>query len=423
MRVLLLTHYFAPELGAPQTRLLETALELRRQGHQVRVLTGPPHYPGGRVLRGYSARAIRRDVIGAIPVIRLPMVARPNGGLLDRTIDQSTFAAAAAAAIPTVRWADVVLVESPPLFLGLTAAFHEVVSRRPYLFHVADPWPDFPIAMGALTNPVLRRVAFGIESIAYRRAGLITTVTPGLVALLDQKPAAHGKVRLLPNGVVVQRFATDLDPATARRRLGWPETKLTLVYVGSVGLAQGVATLIESVAPLAAEGVSLRIIGQGFERDQLALAAQAQGLNHIHFDPPVASAVVPSVLAAADAIVVMLRRGPLYEDSLPTKLVEGLAAARPLIVSAAGESDRLVSNAGAGYVAAPEDALALRAAIRSCMTDPARLARGAAGRRWAETTFDRGAIVARLGGYLEEIAASPPGFHAESDAHPSTGGG
>ncbi len=408
LRILVLTHYFPPESGAPQTRLGETAQLLCVLGHQVRILTGPPHYPDGVVRPGYRALAVRRESINGIPVLRLPMIPRPNGGFADRVIDQASFAGSALAAIPVVRWADVLLVESPPLFLGLTAAFHQLISRRPYLFHVADPWPDFPIAMGALRNPIGRRAAFAIEQLAYRHAGLITTVTPGLVALLDQKPSARGRVRLLPNSADLSRFDPSADPVVARRRLGWPESRLTLAYVGSVGLAQGVWTLIDAVAPLDAEGVSLRVVGEGFERDRLAAQVQSRGLDHVHFDRPVGIDAVPSVLAAADALVVMLRSGPLYEDSLPTKLVEGMAAGRPLIVSAGGEAARLVERAGAGYIAAPEDAEALRQAIRACLTDSNRRSRGLSGRRLAEAEFDRPAIVARLAGYLEEVAQGGP---------------
>src|SRR5258705_8815482 len=116
------------------------------------------------------------------------MIARPNGGLLDGVIENGSFALAATAAFPIVRWAEVLLIESPPLFLGFTAAFHRIVTRRPYVFHVADPWPDFPIALGALRSPVAQRLAYVNESLAYRAASRITTVTPSLVERLEQKP-------------------------------------------------------------------------------------------------------------------------------------------------------------------------------------------------------------------------------------------
>jgi len=406
MRVLILTHYYAPELGAPQTRLGETARELIRLGHEVRVLTGVPHYPDGVVRPGYTPWRPSTESIDGVRVRRLPMIPRRNGGFLDRTLDQASFAAAAMAALPSVRWADVMLVESPPLFLALTAAWHRAVARRPYVFHVADPWPDFPIAMGALANPAAQRVAFALESLAYRRAGLVTTVTEGLVELLDSKPSAHGKVRLLPNGVDTSRFDPGRDPAEARRALGWEEAPVTLVYVGSVGQAQGLGTLLDAVEPLHDDGIIVHVVGEGFERDRLAADAGRRGIGNVRFEPPVPSSRVPEVLAAADGILVMLRAGPLYEHSLPTKLLEGLAAGRPLVVSAAGEAARIVGGSGAGVVAVPEDPRSLREAIVALAGAPDRDLLGSAGRQVALRDYDRRRIVERLASYLAAVAGS-----------------
>jgi glycosyltransferase involved in cell wall biosynthesis len=409
LRILLLSQYYAPEVGAPQTRLREVAAGLMRRGHAVRVLTGPPHYPDGVVRPGYRWWGWSRERIDGVPIQRMPTVPRPHGGLSDRLIDQGSFALAAMAALVDVRWSDVVVVESPPLFLGATAAWHRLVARRPYLFHVADPWPDFPIAMGALARPWQQRAAYALEDLAYRRAALITTVTPGLVELLEVKPSAHGRVRLLPNGVDTGRFDPERSRTDARRRLGWPTDAPTLVYAGSVGRAQGLGTVLEAAAPLAGSGLTIRIVGQGYERAALEEEARRRGLGHIHFEAAVAADQIPEVLAAADGILVLLRAGPLYDHSLPTKLLEGLAAGRPLLVSAGGEAADLVDGAGAGLVAPAEDPGALRGIIERFMAlEPAaRREMGAAGRRLAETTYDRRAIVDRLIGYLGEVVEGP----------------
>jgi glycosyltransferase involved in cell wall biosynthesis len=343
------------------------------------------------------------------------MVPRRNGGFVDRTIDQASFAFAAMAAVPEVRWADVLLVESPPLFLGLAAAWHRSIAGRPYVFHVADPWPDFPIAMGALDHPVAQRVAFAIESLAYRRASLVTTVTPGLVELLDAKPSARGKVRLVPNGVDTGRFDPDRDPREARAALGWPEAPITLVYAGSVGLAQGLGTLLDAVARLEDDGTVIHVVGGGYERARLEAEARDRGLANVRFEPARSADAIPEVLAAADGILVLLRDGPLYEHSLPTKLLEGLAAGRPIVLSAAGEAAAIVADAGAGYIAPPEDPAALTEAIRSLAGDPARATRGRSGRRVAEAAYDRRVVVEHLAGYLEEAAGTGAGGASRSE--------
>ncbi len=402
MRVLIVSHYYPPEVGAPQTRLHETAVGLLALGHDVTVLTGPPHYPTGVTRSGYSPWRVRRDAIDGVRVIRVPVLVRPNRGLIDRSIDQLSFSVAAATAQSAVARSDVVVVDSPPLSLGLTAWAYRALYRRPYLFHVADPWPDYPIQMGALRNPTLIRVARWIESTAYRHASLITTVSPGIVRRLSSHREAEGKVRLLLNGVDVRRFQPKRSATEARATLGWPEAALTLVYAGSVGLAQGLDTLIEAVAPLDRADVIVHVVGEGFDRDRLATEVAQRGLRHIRFADAVTRDAVPTVLAAADAILVMLRPGQLNQESLPTKLVEGLAAGRPLVVSADGDVAELVGAARAGITASAGDAVALRHAIEQ-LPSADRAGMGRRARRLAEREFDRGQTVRTLAAYLEEI--------------------
>jgi glycosyltransferase involved in cell wall biosynthesis len=193
----------------------------------------------------------------------------------------------------------------------------------------------------------------------------------------------------------------------ARQMLGWPRARLTLAYVGTVGLAQGVGTLVDAVADLTAEDVHVHIVGEGADRSALQAMVDARRLRHVHLHPAVPADQVPALLAAADALVVMLRRGPLYEESLPTKLVEGLAAGRPIVLSAAGWPAQIVRESGAGYVAEPESTTSLRDAIRDCLHDPNREAVGRAARSLAARRFDRRAIVGRLHEYLME--ARPEG--------------
>jgi len=254
--------------------------------------------------------------------------------------------------------------------------------------------------MGALRGRWPIALARWIETRAYSGAALITTVTPALVGRLERNPAATSKVRLLENGVDVDRFDPDRDPAAARDVLGWEQASLTLAYVGTVGLAQGVGTVVEAVAGLEEYGVVLHIIGDGADRQELEADAKQKGLRNVRFHSAVSAEHVPAVLAAADAVVVMLKRGPLYDESLPTKLVEGLAAGRPILVSASGWPAAIVSEGGAGLTSQPEDAVALRESILRCLHAGNRGAMGRNGRALAVARFDRRAIVRKLDEYL-----------------------
>jgi glycosyltransferase involved in cell wall biosynthesis len=318
-------------------------------------------------------------------------------------VGHGTFAAASLASLALARRHDVALVESPPLFLGVTARALRAAGL-PYVFHVADPWPDFPIAMGYLSSRLERRLAFGLEDFAYRGAAAITTVSQGLVDHLASKPSAAGRVELVPNGVDIRRFDLGLTPAAARLQLGWEES-FTVVYAGTVGLAQGVGSLLEAARSVV-DGIRIRVVGEGVEKPALETRARELQLANVAFHGSVQRTDVPMILAAADAGLVMLRRGRLYEDSLPTKLVETMAAGRPVIVSADGLPARIVESSGAGYVARAEDPAGLARAIRDCRQDADRARRGAAARACAEQDYERGAILDRLAEILRQAARS-----------------
>lgn len=401
LRLLLLTQYYHPEVGAAQTRLRETVIGLRRRGFRVTVLAPVPSYPLGLVPKPYAWWRPTRERIDGAVVVRLPTIAVPGAGMSRRMIGHATFALTSLAGLAIAGRFDVALIESPPLLLALPARTLGA-SGVPYVFHVADPWPDFPIAMGYLQSRLERRLAFGLEDFAYRGATAITTVSPGLVELLSRKASAAGRVELVPNGVDVARFDVGLTPAAARRQLGWDEA-FTVVYAGTVGLAQGVGTLLEA-ARLIDGRTRIRIIGEGVEKPQLEEQARAMHLENVVFDPSVPRTDVPSILAAADAGLVLLRKGPLYEESHPTKLVETMAAGRPAIVAADGLASRIVEESGGGYVAPAEDPGALARAIEACRQDPDREQRGTAGRAYVERHYERGAILDRLAGILAGAA-------------------
>jgi glycosyltransferase involved in cell wall biosynthesis len=148
-------------------------------------------------------------------------------------------------------------------------------------------------------------------------------------------------------------------------------------------------------------------VGDGVERSVISARIRDEGLDHVHLHDPVVAATVPRMLAAADAALVLLRRGPLYEDALPTKLVEALAAGRPVVVSADGEAARIIEDARAGAVAPAEDAVGLTAAIKSILDAPDRTDLGARGLAVARSGYDRQQIVARLAELISATASSP----------------
>jgi colanic acid biosynthesis glycosyl transferase WcaI len=390
MRILFVSHYFHPEVGAPQTRILETAQLLSERGHEVTVLTGLPNYPDGVIPDAYRRHLVLRERIGEIRIIRSLVYPAPNRGFARRLVNHASFAVTSLLAAPLTGRPDVVIAESPPLFAAVSAVLIARAWRAPLILNVADLWPESAVQLGALRDPRAIRLAEVLERFAYRHSAAITVPTAGMRTTLVSSGTAADKVVHLPNAVDPARFAGHPPPGSHPRRV---------IYCGTVGMAQGVGTLIDAAGELAsgADGYEFLIVGDGAEREELMRSAGDRGLTNVRFEGRVDRSKVPGLIASAELAVLCLRDVPLFEDALPTKMLEYMAAARPVVAAAAGDAARLLERSDAGIACPPGDATALAASISEAMRDPIRAAKmGANGRRYVQLHCSREAFVDKL---------------------------
>jgi glycosyltransferase involved in cell wall biosynthesis len=385
LRVVFLTHYFPPEVGAPQTRIAELAAGLRARGLDVTVHTGFPHYPDGRIAAPYRNRPLRRErAPDGVRIVRSAVFPAANRGFARRLADHLAFAASALATAPATGPADVVVAETPPLFLAAAATAYK---RAPLVLHVADLWPASAVELGALHDRRAIALAERLEHWAYGHARTIVVPTRGIAERLERHPAAAGKVVHVPPAVDIRRFAALPDPP--------PDGPLHVLYAGTVGMAQGVETLLEA-AQLAPE-VRVTVAGGGAHAEAVARAAPA----NVEVLGTVPADRVPALYGAAHAGAVLLRDLPLFAGALPTKLLECMAAGRPVVLAARGEAADLVGTKGAGVVVAPDDPGGLARALRELAANRRRAAALGARGRDAAREFDRAASVDRWAALLQ----------------------
>jgi len=414
MRVTFLTHYYPPEVGAPQARISTLARLLAERGMQVTIHAPPPHYPHGRVPAPYRGLAFRTERQGSVAVLRSPVLAAPNRGFARRLVDHASFAASALATGAVAGPADVVVAESPPLFLAAAAGPYARLARAALVLNVADRWPASAVELGALRSRSAIRAAEALERACYRRADAITVPTEGLAAELGALPEARGKVLRLGPAVDTERFR----PSPPRAGTG----PLRILYAGTIGLAQGVETLVEAVR-IVGPDAELWVAGDGAEAPALHQRLAREPAANVRLLGSVPHAEVPRLYEAADVGAVLLRDRPIFQRALPTKLLEGMAAGRPLLLSASGESARLVEAAGAGLVVPPEDAGALAGAIRRLNSMLASLPElGAAGRAHVQRRYDWRPVVEAWQELLEAVAAHAPNSPRASFLSPMSRG-
>ena len=340
------------------------------------------------MLPPYRNRPLQRETGPGVDVVRSAVYATANRGFARRLLNHLSLCASALATAPASGRADVVVVESPPLFLAAAGVLYARLKRAPLVVNVADRWPASAVQLGALDDPRGIAAAEALERWIYRGAAAVTVPTEGLARDIGAEPSRR-RARRPPPARRRHRPLRRRRPA-ARRRAAAGALR------GHRGLAHGIETLIEAARLAGPEVVDVTVAGGGAEAGRLAGAP----VRHVGIVPP---ADVPALYARADAGVVLLRDRPILAGALPTKLLECMAAGRPAILSARGEAAALVE--GAGLVVPPEDPAALAGAFRELHADPARRAALGAVARERAAGFDRGGSVRAWADVLERVAA------------------
>ncbi len=392
-RVLIVTQYYWPEVGAPQVRYAAITRTLTRLGVAVDVLTGMPNYPSGLIQRGYRPWLPMVEEHEGVRIHRLPLFAYGGQSKWLRLVNHGSFALSAGVGLFMDLDPDLVVVESPPLPLVLPAA---LIARRygvPLVMYASDIWPGVPLAMGAVRPGFVADRLLDLEGLCYRLAWRITVTSDGhFVHIAGHPEGGASKLLMLPNGVDPETFRRydDLACEAQRVRLGPLADRALFFYAGTIGHAQALDTIVEVADRLRADArIGFVFLGDGPERERLEQAATALGLDNIRFLGSVPPAEVARYLAFARATIAPMRDSALFRSTRPAKVVPSLACATPVIMGFSGEMGSLLEREGCGIVVPPEDPEALAAAVVR-FTDNVDEARemGERGRTYVLREFD-----------------------------------
>lgn len=407
-RILFVTPYYPPEVGAPQTRISETAVRLVKLGHTVTILTTLPNYPSGIVPPEYQHGRRRREWDGGVQIIRVPSYISPNKGFFRRTLAQLSFGCSAGVlGNRDVGSPDVIVVESPPLFDAISGYFLTLSKRCPTILTVADLWPEAAVQMGVLQNRLAIWLAERLERFAYHSASAIWTVTPELHRLLVERGLPPDRVFMIPNGVDTAMFHP-LSQAQARAALGWDD-RFTVLFAGTIGLAQGLSVLLEAADLLRDQpDIHLLLAGDGAIRDAVVSDIRHRGLCNVTYLGPQPHTRLPLLISGADACFVSLRRLPLFQATVPVKLYEAMACARPIVLATGDGLARQLAehDAHAAVSVDPENPAALAETLIWLRAHPeVREELGRRGRAFVEAHFDRDTLTETLQARIEEVLA------------------
>jgi glycosyltransferase involved in cell wall biosynthesis len=387
MRIGVVSQHYAPEPAFIPTSLAE---ELAARGHEVRVLTGYPNYPHGRIYPGFRQRINDCTRSGRLTVRRVPLYPSHDDSAIRRATTYLSFAATSSvAAIRYLADVDVVYAYHPPA-TALAPALVRLGRRAPVVLHVQDVWPESVTASpmtptgrrGRLIHEIL---AAGMRRL-YRAAAAIAVIAPSMRDLVVERGADPARVRVVLNWTDETLFRPVPVTDEARRAIGH-RGRCTVMHAGNIGPFQNLAGAVRAAAAAdRSDGVDLVLVGSGTaERATRALAAQL-GAANVRFLGRRDAAEMAVLYSAADYQLVSLRDLPIFRGTIPSKLQAALSCGSPVVTAVAGDAARLVEGAGAGLCCPPEDWPRLADCLLRAAALPAR-ARAEMGRR-ARATYD-----------------------------------
>lgn len=396
MRVVYLHQHYRTPAENGGVRSFHFARALAARGHEVHVVTAR----AGGDARAGSTPLCRDDATPGVIVHHLDVPYDNSMGFARRLRAFADFAVRSAGLARRLR-GDVVIATSTPLTVALPALWATFGRRSPFVFEVRDAWPDVPIALGALSNPVLRGAARLLERAAHRRASTVIALSEGMAEAARRAGAEAGRVAVIPNIADIEAFAPERADAS-RWLAGHPELqgRRLAVYCGTFGLVNGIGALVDLAAESLAQGSDLTFVavGEGREKAEVTDSARRSGVLRVNFFvlDGVPKRTLPDVLAAADIAFSFVIDVPELEQNSANKFFDTLASGTPLAINHGGWQEEALERAGAGLRLSRDPARAARQ-LDDFLADGRGLRRaGAAAARLASTDYSLETLARRF---------------------------
>lgn len=412
MKILFLTQFFWPEVRTAPTNLASMAQDLQEKGHDVLVITGFPNHPFGKVYDGYKMKLWEWDNLGDVKILRVPLFPDHSVSKSRRALNYASFTLSS-----TVLGLPFSYNFKPDIiftyFAPLTISFASTVLSRfhgkvPVVYWITDIWPENLRATGVNMSERMFGYVRQFEDWGYRQATAICVDSPGFATNLIQKGVPEEKIE-----VVVEWADEDLfypvEPDEALARAHGLEGKFNVIYGGNLGTVQCLQTVVDAAKLVEdAHDIQFVFIGDGNDMANLKKRVVDLNLQNVRFIPRQPLNEIHRFFALANVLLVHLKREPIFQLQLPSKIIAYMACGRPLLCGVPGASAQIVQDAEAGLVCPSEDAEAMAKQVLALYAMPVaeREAMGKRGRDAYLTSYTRKVQVQRIEKVLQGVCSS-----------------
>jgi glycosyltransferase involved in cell wall biosynthesis len=347
-KITILTQYFPPEMGAPQSRLWETAVGLKKRGWQVHIITAMPNYPTGKIFENYKGKLYSNETIEGITIQRFWLYASNSKKTIPRIINMLSFSWMCLFAwfkLIKIK-PNYIMTESPPLTLALSGLILSKTTGAKHIMNVSDLWPLSAYELGAIEKGNLFSLLEWLEKFLYKNSFACTGQSQEIITAIKNKGGI--RCHLYRNGVDFERFDIKTKPNNM-------DTS-KIVYAGLLGVAQGILVLCKAV-PFKQLGFEFHIYGDGAEKKELEAFLTKNPDCGIYYQGNAPRKEIPTILHQYDLTIIPLIK-PIF-GAVPSKIYEAMAAGLPIIFAGGGEGAKLIKQHNTGWICEPSDFIAM----------------------------------------------------------------
>jgi glycosyltransferase involved in cell wall biosynthesis len=407
MNVLLIHQYFLEEDDPGGSRWNELTRVWTDMGHSVTVIGGMMHYNGKEKREEYKGKYFVKKQQGAVAVWRCHVSEAYNKSFVGRLWGYFSFMFSSfyAGLFKAKGKFDVVIVTSPPLFVGVSGYLVSRFRGMPFVFEVRDLWPESAIDTGVLTNGFIIKLAYFVEAFIYRTARLVNVLTPAFYKTLrDKKGIAPKKLIQISNASdfsLSENLLQSFDRAAFRKEHNL-DGFFVITYVGAHGVANHLEQVLDAADALKDTNVLFLLIGQGMEKPRIVKLAEERKITNVRFLDSVPKAEVFRYILASEMGASILKRVDTFKTVYSNKTFDYMSCKKPILMAIDGVSRELVEDARAGSYVEPENAAEYSRVIRSYLANPQLLTeQGESGYKYAKENFDRELLAKK---YINHIA-------------------
>lgn len=408
MRILLIHHAFLEKNDGGGSRFNEMTQVWANQGHDISVLAGMVHYATGNKNERYKGKYFHTDnqFYKGVDVYRCHVSESYNVNFLGRlwAYFSFVFSSIYAGLFKVKGDFDIIVVTSPPLFVGITAYVLSILKRTPFVFEIRDLWPESAIDTGVLQNKFIIKFAYWFENFIYKRAKLINVLTPAFRdTLIEKKKVPENKILFIPNAAdftLAEEIQKEFDASTFKAELNLQD-KFVITYVGAHGVANHLIQLVDAAEKLTDTNVVFQLIGSGMQKEMLQQEVLKRKLNNVIFREPVSKVEVFKYILSSDLGASILKRVDTFKTIYSNKTFDYMSCKKPILLAIEGVSKQLIEEAECGICVEPENAEDIASKIKNYIANIEDYRNyGQNGYDYAKLHFDRKELALK---YLENL--------------------